>query len=150
MFKSAGPSKGLNSLADNLHTVLAHLEKVKKHGRNYTACCPVHSEKTPSLSLTVDASGRLLAHCFGCGANGLDVLKTLGLDLALLGGEAKERPEALLERIETNIREAKFTQAVAQGMDESKLDYFERKALKKAAAMERGGLGKRKRLSHDE
>ena len=133
-------------MADNLHAVLAHLEKVKKHGRNYTACCPVHNEKTPSLSLTVDASGKLLAHCFGCGANGLDVIKTLGLDLALLGGEQAERPDALLERIETNIREAKFTQAVAQGIDDRKLDYFERKALKKAAAMERGGLEKRKKV----
>jgi len=41
--------------------------KLKKNGKNYTACCPFHQEKTPSFNVNAD---RQFYHCFGCGANG--------------------------------------------------------------------------------
>lgn len=41
--------------------------KLKKTGRNYTACCPFHDEKTPSFSVSPD---KQFYHCFGCGASG--------------------------------------------------------------------------------
>ncbi len=40
---------------------------LKKAGREYTACCPFHNEKTPSF--TVSATKQFY-HCFGCGAHG--------------------------------------------------------------------------------
>ena len=40
---------------------------LKKTGKNYTACCPFHSEKTPSFSVS---PGKGLYKCFGCGAGG--------------------------------------------------------------------------------
>jgi len=41
--------------------------KLKKTGKNYSACCPFHDEKTPSFSVSPD---KQFYHCFGCGASG--------------------------------------------------------------------------------
>ncbi|MGQ8364912.1 DNA primase [Glaciecola sp. 1036] len=41
--------------------------KLKKAGRNYQACCPFHSEKTPSFSVSQE---KQFFYCFGCGAKG--------------------------------------------------------------------------------
>lgn len=41
--------------------------KLKKTGKNYSACCPFHKEKTPSFSVSPD---KQFYYCFGCGASG--------------------------------------------------------------------------------
>jgi DNA primase len=41
--------------------------KLKKNGRNYSACCPFHKEKTPSFTVAPD---KQFYYCFGCGAGG--------------------------------------------------------------------------------
>ena len=40
---------------------------LKKSGKNYSACCPFHKEKTPSFSVQPE---RQFYYCFGCGAGG--------------------------------------------------------------------------------
>ncbi|MFN3163923.1 MAG: DNA primase, partial [Pseudohongiellaceae bacterium] len=40
---------------------------LKKAGKNYTACCPFHNEKTPSFSVQPE---KQFYYCFGCGAGG--------------------------------------------------------------------------------
>ena len=45
--------------------------KLVRKGREYTACCPFHNEKTPSFTVN-EAKG--FYHCFGCGAHG-DIIK---------------------------------------------------------------------------
>ncbi|WP_299731176.1 DNA primase [uncultured Endozoicomonas sp.] len=47
--------------------VIDHRVKLKKTGRNYSACCPFHQEKTPSFSVSPD---KQFYYCFGCGASG--------------------------------------------------------------------------------
>ena len=41
--------------------------KLKKAGKNYSACCPFHEEKTPSFSVNPQ---KQFYYCFGCGAGG--------------------------------------------------------------------------------
>ena len=40
---------------------------LKKHGKEYKACCPFHGEKTPSSTVVPD---KHFYQCFGCGAHG--------------------------------------------------------------------------------
>ncbi len=41
--------------------------QLKKTGKNYSARCPFHDEKTPSFTVSPD---KQFYHCFGCGAHG--------------------------------------------------------------------------------
>ncbi|WP_092485266.1 DNA primase [Candidatus Ichthyocystis hellenicum] len=40
---------------------------IKKVGSNYVSCCPFHSDKTPSFTIS---PAKQFYHCFGCGAHG--------------------------------------------------------------------------------
>ena len=40
---------------------------LRKSGKNYSACCPFHDEKTPSFSVSPD---KQFYYCFGCGVGG--------------------------------------------------------------------------------
>ena len=59
----------LDDLLDRLDIVevIDRRVKLKKAGKNYTACCPFHDEKTPSFSVNPE---RQFYYCFGCGAGG--------------------------------------------------------------------------------
>tara|TARA_R110000868_G_scaffold13702_1_gene63490 strand:- start:16120 stop:18039 length:1920 start_codon:yes stop_codon:yes gene_type:complete len=41
--------------------------KLKKAGKNYSACCPFHNENTPSFTVSRE---KQFYYCFGCGASG--------------------------------------------------------------------------------
>lgn len=67
-----------------IESFLNQLQKVKKRGAGkWSACCPVHNDRTPSLTIS-DDNGMVLIHCFGCGASGNDVAMALGVDISEL------------------------------------------------------------------
>jgi DNA primase len=47
--------------------VVERYVRLKRAGSNYVACCPFHSEKTPSFTVS---QTKQFYHCFGCGAHG--------------------------------------------------------------------------------
>lgn len=67
----------------------------------WSACCPGHDDKRPSLSVRETPEGAVLVHCFsGCSADA--VVAALGLSLAdlfpprrLSGNEPKRQPRLL-------------------------------------------------------
>ena len=61
--------------------------QLKKHGREFKAPCPFHSEKTPSFTVSPQKG---FYHCFGCGAHGT----ALGF---LMEFDRLEFPEAVEE-----------------------------------------------------
>lgn len=69
---------------DNL---ISRLDKVKSTGKGkWLACCPAHSDKTPSLAVRQTDDERILLHCFaGCSVE--SVLGAVGMDFADLHPE---------------------------------------------------------------
>ncbi len=65
--------------------VIDRLVPLKKAGANYAACCPFHSEKTPSFTVS---PSKQFYHCFGCGAHGT----AIGFLMEYMG---KSFPEAV-------------------------------------------------------
>ncbi len=59
----------LLSRVDIVEVIDRHV-KLKRAGANHVACCPFHSEKTPSFTVSPT---KQFYHCFGCGAHGTAV-----------------------------------------------------------------------------
>jgi len=63
------PQAFLDDLLDRVDIVevIDRRVKLKKSGKNYSARCPFHEERTPSFSVNPD---KQFYYCFGCGAGG--------------------------------------------------------------------------------
>jgi DNA primase len=78
--------------------------KLKRAGANYVACCPFHSEKTPSFTVSPT---KQFYHCFGCGAHGtavgflmeysamgfIDAVKELAQSVGMQVPESRSEPD---------------------------------------------------------
>jgi DNA primase len=101
----------------NIVEVIGLRVPLKKAGREYRACCPFHTEKTPSFWVSPE---KQFYHCFGCGAHGTalgfliehdrlpfpeaveELAQALGLTVPHEGGGAPppKRNESLFEVME--------------------------------------------------
>jgi len=68
--------------------LLSRLEKVKKlpsrkHAESYSALCPIHADKTPSLCVDVTDAGKILIFC-RASCSTVDILESVGLNMAFL------------------------------------------------------------------
>ena len=62
----------------NANEILSRLRKVRRTGRGWTAICPAHDDREPSLSINEGDDGRILLYCHaGCQTE--SVLRTLGM-----------------------------------------------------------------------
>ncbi|BAJ00850.1 DNA primase [Shewanella violacea] len=120
---------------------------LKKAGKNHSACCPFHSEKSPSFTVSRD---KQFYHCFGCGAHGnvidfvmeydrldfIDAIEELagqlGLEVPREQGTGKKRDEGLSRDLYQLMEEASrhFQSQLRQDKDKQKvLDYLEHRGL---------------------
>jgi DNA primase len=75
----------------NIDDFLGRLDKVRAHsGNSWTACCPAHLDKDPSLTISYVDDGRILIHCFA-GCDPISIMHALGLDLEDLFPERLEQ-----------------------------------------------------------
>jgi hypothetical protein len=73
--------------------ILQRLEKVRKRGENWSARCPAHADRQPSLSVGVGTDGRVLLKCHaGCTVQ--DIVSALGLRITDLHPDARTDPPA--------------------------------------------------------
>ena len=88
---------------------------LKKKGKEYSACCPFHSEKTPSFTVS---QNKQFYHCFGCKANGSaigflmeyehlsfpdaieELARSQGIDVPYEGGQ---RPDPVQKQAQTDL-----------------------------------------------
>jgi DNA primase len=87
--------------------VREYVRELKHTGRNYFACCPFHSEKTPSFSVNEDIQR---FKCFGCGVSGdvinfiekiegIDFPKAVEIAANRAGVEIKKESNPYLDKI---------------------------------------------------
>ncbi|MDA2926322.1 toprim domain-containing protein [Acidobacteria bacterium AH-259-G07] len=65
----------------SVESILSGLKKVRRTGKGWLACCPVHDDREPSLSISQGADGTTLVHCHaGCSQEAvINELKAMGL-----------------------------------------------------------------------
>ena len=65
-----------------LDNALSRLEKVRRRQPGqWSARCPAHGDKSPSLSIRETPDGAVLLHCFG-GCETAEIVASLGLELS--------------------------------------------------------------------
>ena len=77
--------------------------KLKKAGSNYSACCPFHTEKTPSFTVS---PSKQFYHCFGCGAHG----NAIGFLMEYQGLAYPEAIRSLAESVGMTVPETRAKQ----------------------------------------
>lgn len=73
----------------NIDQLLSRLTKVKGKNNAWTAACPAHSDRSPSLAVRATEDGRILLHCFG-GCSVHEITSALGIDVSDLFPDSKE------------------------------------------------------------
>src|SRR5438067_2043893 len=77
--------------------------KLKKAGSNFSACCPFHTEKTPSFTVS---PSKQFYHCFGCGAHG----NAIGFLMEYQGLAYPEAIRSLAETVGMTVPETRAKQ----------------------------------------
>ena len=76
--------------------LLSRLQRVKGRNGSWTACCPAHNDKGPSLAIREVDDGRILLHCFA-GCETLNVVQAVGMDMTDLFPPDEKRRDYPIE-----------------------------------------------------
>jgi hypothetical protein len=83
--------------------LLSRLSKVKGRNGSWTACCPAHDDKSPSLAIR-EEGGKVLLHCFG-GCEVSAIVGAVGMDMTELfpPNEPKYQPQPKVRFFATDL-----------------------------------------------
>jgi hypothetical protein len=83
--------------------LLSRLSKVKGRNGSWTACCPAHDDKSPSLAIR-EEGGKVLLHCFG-GCEVSAIVGAVGMDMTELfpPSEPKYQPQPKVRFFATDL-----------------------------------------------
>lgn len=127
---------------------------LKKAGREWTACCPFHDERTPSFTVSPQ---KQFYHCFGCGAHGSaigflmnyehlefqdaveELAQTVGLEVVREGGHRQRPQEDRSDLYALLDKAADWYQQQLAGSHDAQ-DYCQRRGLN-ADTIERFRIG---------
>jgi len=65
----------------DVNILLSRLEKVRKYGGSWRACCPAHGGKDANLKISSTPEGHILVKCFSHGCSVEDIVGAVGLTL---------------------------------------------------------------------
>lgn len=98
--------------------------KLKKSGKNYSACCPFHNEKTPSFTVSPD---KQFYYCFGCGASGTAINFVMEFDrlnfVDTIELFAKKHSLSIPQETGHNRRQDSFSKDLYSLLDNTKTFY---------------------------
>ena len=102
--------------------IIGEHTEIKRSGRQWMARCPLHGEKTPSLSVS---SEKGVYHCFGCGRNGdaitfvqeIDNLDFVGAVESLAGRYGITLRYTTKDEGSTRARKRSLLDSVARAVD---------------------------------
>lgn len=109
------------SRTDIVALVSSRIE-LKRRGNTHTACCPFHSEKTPSFTVS---QHKQFYYCFGCGAHGDAIRFLMEYDHATFVDAITELANqlGLLVPLENNHEEAEKNNALYTQLRNAQLLY---------------------------
>ena len=126
--------------------LISRLQKVRRTGKGtWTACCPAHQDKSPSLSIRETDDGRVLLHCFG-GCDVESVLDSVGLafdDLFPASHEnrkSESRPFPASDVLRLIAKEALIVAATAKTLTKRRLTENEVDRAIESASLIQGAL----------
>ena len=115
---------------------------LKKRGNSFIACCPFHSEKTPSFNVVAK---KQFYHCFGCGVSGnaisfvmsylnqsfTDAITTLAsrLGMQVPRDTNPEKNQQSLSLYQLLTRVSQFYQQTLKNKGQSAIDYLRGRGL---------------------
>jgi len=111
----------------NITDVVGQYVQLKKAGRNYTARCPFHKERTPSFFVSPERGTYI---CFGCGEKGdafSFVQKIDGSDFPTVLAQLAERAGVTLERRAPESKKDKQKEEHLREVCEEAVKFFEAK-----------------------
>jgi DNA primase len=127
--------------------LLSRLAKVRKTGADsWSACCPAHADKAPSLAIRETPEGVVLLHCFaGCAVE--TVLDAVGLSFDELypekldhHGRPLARPFHAADVLRLIGKESLIVAATAKTLAKRPLSEREQKRVMDSAVLIQGAL----------